>query len=58
MKTERAIELLAQELCRSEETESWIAEQDPEEGWDLRQAAEWGEALRMAIRALGAQIGG
>lgn len=53
MKKTRAIELLSQELCHSENVESWLAEQDQEDGWDLRYQAEWCEVLRMAIRALG-----
>lgn len=53
MKKTRAIELLSQELCQSENIENWIAEQDQEDGWDLHSLAEWCEALRMAIRALG-----
>lgn len=53
MKKTRAIELLSQKLCQSENVKSWLAEQDQEDGWDLRYQAEWCEALRMAIRALG-----
>ena len=53
MKKTRAIELLSQELCQSENVESWLAEQDQEDGWALHHLAEWCEVLRMSIRALG-----
>lgn len=56
MKKTRAIELLSQELCQSENIENWIAQQDDYSSYDLHYQEEYFEALRMAIRALGGAL--